>query len=290
MEYNYLVEKTYEYLHKNAIKNVIIGLSGGIDSTFSAMVLSDIWVQHPNEFNVIGISLPSRTNSHEEMTTAAEVGKVFCNMFQVDNIDKIVDQFIIISDQYGAQRNNSLGNLKARIRTTLLYNEANMLENSIVIDNTNLTERTLGYYAVNGDGGDVSIIGNLWKHEIYELALIQFEKLKATNQTALYEALYKSISLEPSNGEGVNDMDYIAPGNNYADVDHIIDAYLNIIKPYWNIINEPVDPQDKDFSLKIQAIYTYRELKEKYAYNVDKVIKMCENSEYKRKRYPVIIK
>lgn len=288
-KFDELVTATGVYLAKNDIQNVVIGLSGGIDSTLSTIILYEVLKRNPGRFKILGVSLPSSTSTHEELTTAAEVGKVFCTRFIVDNIDNLVKEFGKIIEQYYPY-DEAVNNLKARIRTTILYDIANNEGHAIVIDNSNITERNLGLWAVNGENGDLNIISNLWKHEIYELAVYVYERLKGNGEIQQSETLFKSISLEPSDG-AVKDMTKISENLNYAKIDEILEVFINKIKPYYDIIDEPVDPADPEFSLKIQAIYTLRTLNDKYGEeDVQKVINMYQNSEYKRRRYPKIIR
>ena len=147
-----------------------------------------------------------------------------------------------------------------------LYNLSSTL-NGIVIDTDNLTEYYLGFFTIHGDMGDFNPIGGLWKHEIYELGnyLLKYY----SNDLEKSNAIKKSIEIIPTDGNGVNDggdMEQIAPGFNYCDVDNILISYI----------------QNGEKGIE--------ECNEKYGSDVVKrVIQRMKNSEFKRKRLPIVI-
>jgi NAD+ synthetase len=112
------------------------------------------------------------------------------------------------------------GNIMARLRMMYLYQLASHYR-GIVIDTDNMTEHELGFYTIHGDVGDYNVgIRYLWKHEVWELA----EVLKHYVPSA-FGIIQASIDQQPTddNTSGT-DLDQIAPGSTYGDVDFILDS------------------------------------------------------------------
>jgi NAD+ synthetase len=110
------------------------------------------------------------------------------------------------------------GNIMARLRMIYLYQLASHYR-GIVIDTDNMTEHELGFYTIHGDVGDYNVgIRYLWKHEIWELT----EILKNYVPKAA-GIIQESINLQPTDGNtGGTDLDQIAPGATYGDIDFIL--------------------------------------------------------------------
>ena len=231
-----IVNNTIEYLVKNNIEAMVLGISGGIDSTVSAAICAE--VSRRTTIPFIGYSLMCTTNENEECATADAVGYNFCTEFHNVNIQDIYEkQSIAFKEFNGGNESNVVveGNIKARTRMQFLYYIAG-LRHGIVIDTDNLTEHSLGFWTLHGDDGDLDLIGNLWKHEVYGIAkYLHDDFYKMPNEL---QALEFSISLNPTDGNGVKaggDLAQIAPGYTYNDVDEIIEI-INIAKQ--NNINE----------------------------------------------------
>ena len=245
--YEQIIKQTGEYCNKYNIKSLVLGLSGGLDSTVCAAILREVSKQYG--VKLIGISLPCSTNSRIERSTAATCGDCFCDEYKEVNLQ---DLYLLTKakcdTEIGESTRISQGNLKARLRMIMLYNTAS-INNGIVIDTDNLTEHYLGFFTIHGDVGDFKPIGKLWKTEVYELANYvmdlytkKLEDMEA-NRALIHEnpgefnrcqfaesALRAAINIKPTDGNGVTestnefqpssgDLDQIAPGYTYADVD-----------------------------------------------------------------------
>ena len=168
-----IVQKTSEYLTNNNIKAMVLGISGGIDSTVCAAICHE--VSKRTNIPLIGRSLPTAFNKKDEINSADLVGKAFCNDYKEVNIQ---NWYTEISDQlfYTEKTPRKIicnGNIQARLRMMYLYDLAGN-NNGIVIDTDNLTENNLGYFTIHGDVGDFNPIGGLWKTEIFELDRYRF--------------------------------------------------------------------------------------------------------------------
>lgn len=148
-------------------EGAVLGISGGVDSALVAYLAAEALGMD----KVLGIHLPELGIIHaNDVLDAAEVAHRSGIEFRNIDISKILTVYLEnIPDEYkGAV--HVRGNLKARIRMSVLYYYANML-NRIVIGTTNKTELLLGYFTKHGDGGvDILPIGDLYKTEVWELS------------------------------------------------------------------------------------------------------------------------
>lgn len=221
-----LVDNTIEYLVMNNIETMVLGISGGIDSTVTAAICNE--VSKRTSIPIVGYSLMCTTNENEECWAADVVGNNFCSEFHTINIQDIyLRQSIAFKEFNDNAETHSIveGNIKARTRMQFLYYIAG-LRGGIVIDTDNLTEHSLGFWTLHGDDGDLDIIGGLWKHEVYGMAKYLREEVYNNDNDKIH-ALNLSIDLNPTDGNGVvagGDLAQIAPGYTYDDVDTIIMA------------------------------------------------------------------
>ena len=216
-----------DYIKQCHLKSVVLGLSGGIDSTVSAVICYLATKDMP-DVTFIGRSLPIK-NSDDEISIASKLGQIICDDYQevimTDFYHSFADKFYIKEEEM--HRNKiSDGNIMARLRMMYLYQLASHYK-GIVIDTDNMTEHELGFYTIHGDVGDYNVgIRYLWKHEIWDLA----EVLKKYVPKA-QEVIQESINMQPTDGNcGGTDMDQIAPGATYGDVDLILDSLTDRFK------------------------------------------------------------
>ena len=278
-----MVTKTANYLKTNQLKTMVLGISGGIDSTVTAAICNEVNKRNP-ELRFIGVSLPCSTNTQDERHSATATIQAFCE-YTSSTEHNLQKEFSTIrdaiADDYhglGIDESTKLaeGNIKARLRMMYLYNLAS-LTNGLVMDTDNLTEHYLGFWTIHGDVGDFNPIGGLWKHEVYELAnwLVSEFYVEPKDHYKII-AMKKAIDITPTDGNGValgGDMAQIAPGHTYNDVDDILMTYLTSIEMHTDAYQN--------------AMYM---LNEKYgAETVERVINRHVNSEFKRKRLPIAI-
>ena len=145
-------------------KPVVLGLSGGLDSS----VVAYLAVEALGADKVHTFILPSSTNTTEDLDLAILVAKNLRLTTYNLQLDPILKSYTETLDfELGRQ---TLGNLKTRIRMTLLYSKANEI-NGLVLGTGNKTEIMTGYFTKHGDGGaDLLPIGDLYKTEERELA------------------------------------------------------------------------------------------------------------------------
>ena len=268
-----IVSGISKYVEDNKLKCVVIGLSGGIDSTVCAALCKMAKVP------LIGISLPCHTNEAIEKSTAKLVGEEFCDAFKEVNLEYLFTATKNFCDHSVSEKEStpiSQGNIKARLRMITLYDIASKSQ-GIVLDTDNLTENFLGFWTLKGDEGELNPIGGLWKHEVYALAHYLKDNVFKDSK-----ALEASIALIPTDGNGVaagGDLAQIAPGKTYDDVDEILGAWVGL------------DSRIKEIVIKNYFDYgVFKKLCAKHGYEtVEAVIMRSVRSEFKRKQRPFII-
>lgn len=281
-----MIQETQKYLEDNNLWAMILGISGGLDSTVTAAICHEVEKRNP-EIKFYGISLPCTSNTIDENNSAAACMKAFCKegQYWTENLQKEYMLMRATCSQRHSPTTIGQGNIKARLRMIYLYDLANYTK-GLVMDTDNLTEHYLGFFTIHGDVCDFNPIGGLWKHEVYELAQYikeYYQKENGVLNTNKIEALNYALGIRPTDGNGVNDlgdMGQIAPAFAH---DKNIDAYEKvdiIIKTYLNSISQSSDV----YNAAIEALYDEFDNK-----TVDGIINRIKRTEYKRKGLPVVI-
>ncbi|MBT5200540.1 MAG: NAD+ synthase [Thaumarchaeota archaeon] len=165
-DYEKITEKIETFLSdeikKTKSKGVILGLSGGIDSA----VLAYICKRKLKE-NTLAIIMPDT-----EITPKSETEDAL-KMISLTGVDyKLVDINPIVKEysMYLEPDEKSKGNLRARVRTNILYYYAN-LKNYLVLGSSDKSEYNIGYFTKYGDGAsDITPIISLYKLQVREIA------------------------------------------------------------------------------------------------------------------------
>lgn len=289
-----LVQRTKEYVINNNIQAMILGISGGIDSTVVAAICYEVSVM--TGIPLIGRSLPTKFNKEEETTAATLVGKAFCTDFQTVHIGdwckELYSDFSIIE---GEMTPIAKGNIQARFRMMYLYNLAS-IHKGIVMDTDNLTENNLGYWTLHGDVGDFNPIGGLWKTEIFKLAevLIKLYEIHSTvlshthgivRELKKLEAVTASLKLKPTAGLGITNNDLEELGaESYEQVDYILQEILawKWLAGERGDLPESTKEQREMFLDEQQMLDTPIEI-------ILNITNRHFNSEFKRKKMPIKI-
>jgi len=148
-------------------KGVVMGMSGGLDSSVLAVLCYRAFPQ-----SMLGILMPCY-NSQEEVEHAQAVANQFSIPTRTVVLDNVLDALLRVLPDNGVDPNVSRvakGNLKARLRMLTLYYFANQLK-YMVAGSGNWSELSVGYFTKYGDGGvDIMPLGNLVKGQVRELA------------------------------------------------------------------------------------------------------------------------
>lgn len=159
------IKKITKFIKKQVgNKPVVLGLSGGIDSALVVYLA----VQALGNKKVHCLIMPFDTNTKQDLKLAKLITKNLNIQSSVLNLEPILNTYQKILKS--KPNKTTLGNLKARIRMSLLYTKANEL-NGLVLGTGNKSEITIGYFTKYGDGGvDLLPIGDLCKTEVKQLA------------------------------------------------------------------------------------------------------------------------
>lgn len=314
--FDILVDKTAEYVTENNLKAMVLGISGGIDSTVVAAICHE--VSKKTDIPLIGRSLPIK-NKEDEFSVSELVGEAFCDEFKVFNLsnsykaslfDLCADAGLIKDckgyDWYWVSDLEELtgrtpianGNLQARCRMKHLYDIAS-IRKGLVMSTDNQTEYQLGFWTIHGDVGDFDPIQDLWKTEVYGLANYLRDRYKSKALEALHNdyketcdkyramsyAVYSSCKLIPTDGLGISNSDLEQIGaKSYDEVDDILSRYIPF-KEYRQKHGEPLHPHDEMAESDCWSQLCVRHGEDV----VNKVWSRHLASEFKRKKAPIYI-
>ena len=139
-------------------------MSGGIDST----LIAHLACEAVGNENVFGIVMPSATTPPEDKVHGIEIAQNLGIDYKEVAIDSILDEYLSLTQL--EKDNLAIGNLKARIRMSIIYYYANA-KNYLVSGTGNRSEILIGYFTKHGDGAcDMEPIGDLYKTEVYKLS------------------------------------------------------------------------------------------------------------------------
>ena len=157
-----------DYLEKTGIKDVVIWVSGGIDSALSLYILKQVLAPE----NIHAIYMPTKYNSNESRELASKLSENLGVELKIWEIQDLVKSFEIFGEEKLWKKPEWITheNIQARIRWMILMNIANDVK-WMVINNSNKTELAMWYGTLYGDLiGWLSLIGDLNKKEIYEMS------------------------------------------------------------------------------------------------------------------------
>jgi len=158
---------TRDYVRKNGFTDVVIGLSGGIDSALvAAIAVEALGAQH-----VHGVSMPSRYSSEGSRTDAAALATALGIDLQTISIEPAFEAYLSMTQQSfaGKQPDLTEENLQSRVRGTTLMALSNKF-GWMVLTTGNKSELAVGYFTLYGDSvGGFAVIKDLLKTTVYDL-------------------------------------------------------------------------------------------------------------------------
>jgi NAD+ synthase (glutamine-hydrolysing) len=166
--YEALVLGTRDYVRKNGFEKVLIGLSGGIDSSLVAVIAVDALGPE----NVIGVTMPSRFNSPETKSDAQMLAQNLGIQFHTILISDVLERFDKTLSAVQGWNNRSIAyeNLQARIRGSILMSLSNQFS-YLVLTTGNKSETAVGYCTLYGDtAGGFAVIKDVPKTTVYKLS------------------------------------------------------------------------------------------------------------------------
>jgi len=256
--YEALVLGTRDYVQKNGFNKVVIGLSGGIDSSLVAAIAVDAL----GSSNVIGVAMPSRYSSTSSLSDAKLLAKSLGIKLINVSIDKIFQAYLetLTPPFAGTEPNVAEENIQARIRGNILMALSNKF-GWLALTTGNKSEIATGYTTLYGDmAGGFAVIKDVPKTMVYELARYRNSSAGLELIPATVIDKVPSAELKPDQ----RDSDNLPP---YEVLDPVLTAYVEEDKSIEQIMAKGFDKEV-----------------------VEQVAQLVDGSEYKRRQAPPGIK
>lgn len=242
--YNALLLSIKDYTRKNNVTDVVIGLSGGIDSTLVTMLAIDAL----GKDRVHIVTLPSRYSSARTYEDSA----LFLSNLQKDNAEISIEPLFEASvNSINASKDITKQNLQSRIRGLLLMALSN--ENGYMLLSTgNKSELAIGYATLYGDmNGGFNPLKDLYKRDVYNLA-------KWRNKEAGFNIIPESIINKAPTAELKDDQKDSDDLPEYEILDEILYQYIECSKSRMEIINMGFDVEIVDKILKLVRLSEFK--------------------------------
>jgi NAD+ synthase (glutamine-hydrolysing) len=215
--YQALVLGTKDYVHKNGFEKVVMGLSGGVDSSLVAAIAVDALGAE----NVTGVSMPSRYSSPDSKSDAEALARNLGIEFRVIHIEKTFTAYLETLAETFKDTDSDVTeeNIQARIRGNLLFALSNKFD-WLVLACSNKSETATGYTTLYGDmAGGFIPLKDVPKTLVLQLA--RYKNRQAGNEVIPSRVLNKAPSAELRPNQ--KDTDTLPP---YEILDPILKAYV----------------------------------------------------------------
>jgi NAD+ synthase (glutamine-hydrolysing) len=248
----------HDYVTKNGFGDVVIGVSGGIDSALTAALC----VEALGAERVHGVSMPSRYSSEGTRGDAERLADALGIDFRELPIEPMVEAYTAALSEQFAGRDDDLTeeNLQARIRGTLLMALSNKF-GWLVIATGNKSELSVGYSTLYGDlAGGFALIKDVYKTDVFRLS-------RWLNERAGRELIPASIIERAPSAElraDQRDEDSLPP---YPKLDKVLEAYVEQDRSREELGQDGFEPEV-----------------------VDRALAMIDRAEYKRRQAPPGVK
>jgi NAD+ synthase (glutamine-hydrolysing) len=249
--YAALVLGTRDYVRKCAFKQVIIGLSGGIDSALTAAIAVDA----VGPENVIGVGMPGPYSSQGSIDDARTLATNLGIRFEILPIGGIFDDYrtTLNSVFHGRAADTTEENIQSRIRGSLLMALSNKF-GALVLSTGNKSELGVGYCTLYGDmAGGLAVINDVPKTLVYRLSRYVNSRKPVIPEATLEKPPSAELRLNQKDSDSLPD---------YEVLDAILEDYVEQAHSAEQIASE------HNFDLEL----------------VKSVIRMVERNEYKRQQ------
>lgn len=248
--YRALVTGFGDYCRKNGFDQVVIGLSGGIDSALTATIAADALGGE----NVWGITMPSRFSSEGSISDSKALAKNLGLRFDQIAMDEIFAQYLTALEPIFAGTPSGVAeeNIQSRIRGALLMAVSNK-HGPMVVATGNKSEMAAGYATLYGDmAGGYAVLKDVFKTLVFDLARWRNRNGEVIPQNTITKP--PSAELRPDQ----KDTDSLPP---YEVLDAILERYIERDMGPAEIVRDGFDPD-----------------------LVRKVARMVDRNEYKRRQ------
>ena len=222
---NALGDFLQDYLRASGLKAYVMGLSGGIDSSFLAALL------YSRKIPYLGFCMPIASNTPEEIDRGTRVARAYAmppGGAAIEHVQDFTELYGCISTTFSRIYPDTTpvaeGNLKARTRMLFLYHVA-QLHGGCVLSTDQLDELLTGFWTLHGDVGDVSPIQLIPKSTEYDLARMLCTRLDDP------APLQAAIDAVPTDGLGISrsDLDQLE-AESYVQVEEMFREYFLLRK------------------------------------------------------------
>jgi len=247
-----------DYVEKNGFEEVVIGVSGGIDSALAAAIA----MQALGPERVHCVSMPSRFSSQETRGDARRLAESLGADFLELSIEPIVEGFNAALADVFAQREPDITeeNLQARTRGVLLMALSNKF-GWLVVATGNKSELSVGYATLYGDmAGGFALLKDVFKTDVFRLA--RYLNTEAGREVIPQSIIDRAPSAELRDNQ--LDEDSLPP---YPALDQVLEAYVELDRSREDLTTDGFDPDI-----------------------VDRALEMIDRAEYKRRQAPPGVK
>jgi len=251
-----LVTGIRDFFSKGGMKQAVIGLSGGIDSA----VVTALAAEALGPENTLALLMPSVYSSDHSVSDSVKMAKKLGVPYHIVSIEEARQVMEKTLQPFFAGRKTDVTeeNIQARLRAVILMAFANKF-GYMLLNTSNKSEAATGYGTLYGDmAGGLSVIGDVYKTEVYQLA---------RQINTLSEIIPETIISKPPSAElkpDQLDTDSLPP---YSILDPILYRYIDLEWSADRITGEGYD-----------------------AATVERIIKLVRTSEFKRKQTPPILR
>ncbi len=219
-----------DYLAKCGFRQVVVGLSGGIDSALTAAIAA----RAIGPENVLGVALPTRYSSRHSLTDAEELAANLGIDYSVIPIDDIFQRYLdgLAANFEGTEEDVTEENIQARIRGGVLMALSNKF-GRMLLATGNKSELAVGYATLYGDMcGGMAVISDVPKTLVYRLA----RHLNADRDLIPQSTLAKPPSAELRPDQ--TDQDSLPP---YEVLDRIVEQYVEHNRSIEDMVENGLD-------------------------------------------------
>jgi NAD+ synthase (glutamine-hydrolysing) len=247
-----------DYVEKNGFTDVVLGISGGIDSALTAALAAEaLGPEH-----VVCASMPSQFSSAETRADARAVAESLGTRFMEIPIDPIVEATsAALAEAFaGTERGVAEENVQARVRGLIVMALSNKF-GWLPLATGNKSELSVGYATLYGDmAGGFALLKDVYKTDVFRLA-------RHLNGRAGRELIPASVLERAPSAElrpDQKDEDSLPP---YAELDEVLEAYVELDSSREELTSDGFDPEV-----------------------VERALAMIDRAEYKRRQAPPGVK